>query len=188
VPGSPPPPIERSYWVEPARLLAGMYPGDRDPAEERRKLGALLGAGIRTFVSLMEEGELDHFIGRFRPYEPALQRLAGEHPGELRLLGFPIEDMDVPAPATLERALDAIDAEIARSRAVYVHCYGGLGRTGTLVGCWLIRHGRATPATFARVLAGLRTGIPGDSPQTDEQRAFVESWGRMRYPSRPERS
>jgi protein-tyrosine phosphatase len=165
-----------------------MYPGDRDPAEERRKLGALLASGIRTFVSLLEEGELEHFPGRFRPYEPALERLAGEHSGEVRQLRFPVEDMDVPAPATLERALDAIDAEIARSRAVYLHCYGGLGRTGTLVGCWLIRHGRATPGTFADVLAALRAGIPGTSPQTDEQRAFVESWGRMRYPSPPERS
>ena len=24
---------------------------------------------------------------------------------------------------------------------VYVHCWGGIGRTGTVVGCWLVRHG-----------------------------------------------
>jgi hypothetical protein len=184
VPGSPPP-IERSYWVEPGRLLAGIYPGDRDPAEERRKLVSLLDAGIRTFVSLMEDAELDHFAARLRPYAPALERLAAERAGEVRRLAFPVEDMDVPAPGLVERTLDAIDTEIARGRGVYLHCFGGLGRTGTLVGCWLIHHGRATPATFAEVLAGLRAGIPGASPQTDEQRAFVESWGRMRYPSGP---
>ncbi len=171
--------------MEPARLLAGMYPGDRDPPEERRKLVALLDAGIRTFVSLMEDDELEHFAGRFRPYAPGLERLAAAHPAEVRRLGFPIEDMDVPEAGVVERALDAIDAAIARGRAVYLHCFGGLGRTGILVGCWLIRGGRATPESFADVLADLRAGIPGASPQTDEQRAFVESWGRMRYPSRP---
>jgi hypothetical protein len=183
VPG-PPPPIERSYWVDPGRLLAGMYPGDRDPAGERRKLEALLDAGIRTFVSLMEDDELGQYAARLRPYGPALAQLAGER-GEVRRLDFPIEDMDVPPPGLVERALDAIEAEIARGRGVYLHCFGGLGRTGTLVGCWLIRQGRAEPSTFAQVLAELRAGIPGASPQTDEQRAFVESWGRMRYPSRP---
>ena len=36
----------------------------------------------------------------------------------------------------------AIDEAMSAGKAVYVHCWGGVGRTGTVVGCWLVRHGR----------------------------------------------
>ncbi|MBA3406233.1 MAG: dual specificity protein phosphatase family protein [Gemmatimonadaceae bacterium] len=26
--------------------------------------------------------------------------------------------------------------------SIYVHCWGGVGRTGTVVGCYIVRHGR----------------------------------------------
>ena len=43
----------------------------------------------------------------------------------------------------LVATLDAIDAELAAGGLVYVHCWAGCGRTGVVVGCWLVRHGRA---------------------------------------------
>lgn len=51
------PPTSSSYWVVPGLLLAGAYPGDPDPAEHDRKVRAIVGAGIRVFVNLMEEGD-----------------------------------------------------------------------------------------------------------------------------------
>ena len=36
--------------------------------------------------------------------------------------------------------LDAIDIALCEGHGVYIHCWGGVGRTGTVVGCWLKRH------------------------------------------------
>jgi hypothetical protein len=41
-------PFERSYWVEPGKILAGAYPGDRRLDVARVKLQGLLDVGIRT--------------------------------------------------------------------------------------------------------------------------------------------
>ena len=37
--------------------------------------------------------------------------------------------------------LDAIDVALAQGRTVDVRCWGRIGRTGAVVGCWLVRHG-----------------------------------------------
>ena len=47
------------------------------------------------------------------------------------------------------------------------------------VGCWLIRHGRATPETVLETLAALREGADRGhrrSPETPAQREFVRGW------------
>ena len=62
-------PTLHAYWVEPGVLLAGEYPGARTEAEAERKLRSLLDVGVRRFVDLTEEGELE-------AYAPLLQRLA----------------------------------------------------------------------------------------------------------------
>lgn len=51
---TPPTPFPRSYWVVPGKLLAGYYPGAKDPNEAKEKITALLNAGIRHFINLME--------------------------------------------------------------------------------------------------------------------------------------
>ena len=43
----------------------------------------------------------------------------------------------------LKHILDEIDGAILNGKTVYVHCLGGIGRTGTVVGCYLVRHGIA---------------------------------------------
>ncbi|MGF1668001.1 MAG: dual specificity protein phosphatase family protein, partial [Acidimicrobiia bacterium] len=94
---------------------------------------------------------------------------------------FPIVDFGTPSVGQEEAILEAIDRCLDQQRTVYVHCLGGLGRTGTVIGCWLIRHGLAGPDTAVATLAQLRASIDGGaarSPETDDQRRFVESWPR----------
>jgi len=61
-----------------------------------------------------------------------------------------------------------------------VHCWGGVGRTGTVVGCWLARHGIANGEEVLDHIARLRQGDLArrdrPSPETDTQRALVRSW------------
>ncbi len=165
--------ITTAYWVDPGRLLAGLYPGEM--------LEPLLALGIQSFVSLLEPDEVEQRGRGIRPYEPGLSALARERGVAVRLARFPIEDCSVPvSTAVVENALDWIDAEIGAQRPVYVHCWGGRGRTGLLVSCWLVRHGRASAESFLEVLAGLRAGISSPSPDTREQAEWVTAWARGR--------
>ena len=75
--------------------------------------------------------------------------------------------------------LDEIDAVIESDKPVYVHCLGGIGRTGTVVGCYLLRHGLATGANVLEKIQELRLYDPNlyrDSPETSIQRNFVLNW------------
>jgi predicted protein tyrosine phosphatase len=155
-----------SYWVEP-RLLAGEYPGSYDNnAEAALRLDALREAGVTSFVDLTEEGEL-------AAYQPLLR--AG-----VRYRRVGVRDFSCPSEEEMRAILDLLDAEVARGETVYLHCWGGVGRTGTVIGCWLARHGLSGDVALGR-LRELRSasGKAGrDSPETDEPRALVRSWTR----------
>jgi len=111
--------------------------------------------------------------------------LAGAYPRELapfRAAGvtafvdltegeFGIPDRTCPSPETMTRILDRIDELIAAGEVVYVHCYAGIGRTGTVVGCWLVRHGASGPDALATV-----ERLRGAPPETREQRRLVVDW------------
>jgi len=131
----------RIYWVIFEKLLAGCYPGSPDPAEAFRKQKELLDFGIRAIVNLMEPHETDHSGNAFVEYETPLRSMAKERNVEILFQRFPIRDLGVPSHTEMCRILDCIDASIEAGRPVYVHCWGGRGRTGTVVGCYLARHG-----------------------------------------------
>ena len=161
-----------NYWVIPGRLIAGAYPGARYFEEDaRRKLDRLLMAGVTQFVDLTEEGELP-------PYLAILEEQAGWLDKTAVHQRFPIKDMHCPTPAQVKEILDTIDAALKDRRTVYVHCYGGIGRTGTIIGCYLVRHGLPGAEalnTIARLRAGSSNGWVR-SPETDEQWEMVLNW------------
>ena len=172
-------PWPRSYWVEEGRLLAGAQPSSIEPAKVAQKMTALLDAGIRVVVNLMEPDEVDHSGRPFTPYEEVFLGMGRARGFEVAFHRFPIPDMGVPDVGTMRKVLDTIRASIERDLPVYVHCWGGIGRTGTVVGCWLIDSGRSSPETVLGDLAELRAWDSTaylDSPQTDEQRRFVRGW------------
>ncbi|MDH3307001.1 MAG: dual specificity protein phosphatase family protein [Acidimicrobiia bacterium] len=150
-----PGPIPGSYWIVADRFAAGPHPSERTVD--------LRLAGLDTVFDLTESGE--------------------RNDGARGAIRYPIPDLGVPDVATMTMLLDEIDAALARRSGVYLHCHAGVGRTGTVVGCWLIRHGHAGPLSAVEVIARLRSGIeerPLRSPETDEQRAFVVGWGEFR--------
>jgi len=171
-----PKPFERCYWVAPGRLLAGPYPGDWQESVARAKLAGLLEAGVRCVVALTEAGEVGRGGIPVTPYEPDLTALAEARGLSVTLARHAIPDMSVPTIAGMRQTLDTIDGHLVAGRAVYVHCWGGYGRTGTVVGCWLARHGLAAGPAVLERLRDLRQGLSGESPQTDAQRAMVTGW------------
>ena len=84
------------------------------------------------------------------------------------------------SPEEMTAILDAIDVALDDGKTVYVHCYGGIGRTGTAVGCWLVRHGSSGNEALYRVgelFEGMaKAPYRSGSPETCEQEAYVRNW------------
>jgi protein-tyrosine phosphatase len=166
-------PIPNSYLLLEGRLIAGEYPGDRDETPARAKLGALLDAGVTAFIDLTEPHEL-------APYEGLVTKMARARGREVKYHRHPIQDISVPRSAVVMRELlDRIDAALDDGGVVYVHCWGGVGRTGTVVGCHLVRSGMTGDEALARVAELFKhmEKYPrrGRSPETDEQEAYVRA-------------
>ncbi len=161
-------PVRDCYRVADG-LLAGRYPGASDPDEAARRLALFGEHGVTLYV------DLTHPADCLAPYE----RLIG--PSATRV-AHPIVDLETTTIPHMTRILDDVDAALEAGGSVYVHCWGGIGRTGTVVGCWLMRHGLDGGDPFARI-AHLRRALPAASvasPETSAQRAMVTAWKRGR--------
>ncbi len=84
---------------------------------------------------------------------------------------LPIEDMQAPAQEQIERCMAAIEKGLANKLGVGLHCTAGLGRTGTMVACWLVQHDNL-PARDA--IARLRRLRPGSIETADQEDAIIE--------------
>lgn len=159
-------PIKQCYWVVPGKLLAGEYPRDKEEATSQEKINALLDAGVSVFVDLTEEHE------GLRSYTSLIGKAIHRR--------FAIRDVAVPdSPETTIQILDTIDRYIQQGEMVYVHCWGGVGRTGVIIGCWLARHDHGGEAALIR-LRKHWTQCPKsathESPETRDQERYIQSW------------
>jgi hypothetical protein len=166
-------PIPESYWVLPGRFLAGEYPGEPNEELTRKRIDALIEAGFDLFIDLTKSNET-------WPYSNILLDEIKIYEAEAVHLRFPIGDFGLPAPQQMNSILDTIDQNLQEGRKIYLHCWGGIGRTGTTVGCYLVRKGK----TGEEALDQLSTwwqGVPKSryhlhSPETLEQMEFVRTW------------
>lgn len=167
-------PFPRAYWVIPGQVLAGPYPGSRNPVDADRQLKALAGCGIRHVINLMEADETDHEGRRFRPYLDQLR----QYTQDVGVSRFPIKDGWVPKPFLIHALLEEIDILLYANRPVYIHYWGGRGRTGTVVGCLLIHRGLATSENVLECINQLRAHVVPfqPSPENDLQRNFIRAW------------
>jgi protein-tyrosine phosphatase len=150
-------PLPGSYWVVPGRFLAGRYPA----SEELQDLRA---AGVDSFVDLTAPGE-----EMLAPYE---EDLAGAS-----YRRFPVPDFGHPSPESMAALLDLLEDELGAGRVVYLHCRFGIGRTGTVVGCHLVRGGRSGEDALAAIAAWRGDGLV---PETEAQRELVLGWDEAR--------
>lgn len=169
-----------TYWLVPQELMAGEYPGAPDPVVTRDKLGDFLDRGFTAFLDLTEPEELT-------PYEAVLRDLAQERGIDCAYRRMPIRDVDVPQEsAQMGAILDQLHTWRMQGRKAYVHCWGGVGRTGIVVGCYLIEHGHYTGEAALAQLQLLWTRMSADkqrrkphTPETEAQRRYVLNWAQQ---------
>lgn len=157
-------PIPEAYWVEPGRLLAGPYPDLGLKESMTARLQALLDAGIQLFIDLTEAGEMTSYADKLG--------------GQAFHLRIPIADFALPSPETMLALLNILDDALYRQLRVYVHCLAGLGRTGTVIGCYLVRHGLkgGQALDWLDTLRANSAYAGSSSPETNAQRTMVLRW------------
>lgn len=168
-----PRPISECYWVEPGRLLAGEYPGTGNDEVTRQRIEALIEAGLDVFIDLTRTGELP-------AYSQILFEEARAYNVKAIYQRFPIGDFGLPTPGQMKSILDTIEENLQAGRRIYLHCWGGIGRTGTTIGCYLVRRGRTGEEALTQLAQWWRT-VPKSryhpySPETAEQVDFIRKW------------
>ena len=186
--------VSNSYWASPHKLLAGSHPSwlklpmilepfkvptlaesiNHRNQDLRHTLQHLLHIGVRVFIDLTQAYE-------FSSYEKVVLEEATtlNLSQPVNYYRQAIKDRSVTTPMQMQQILDIIDAANRSEQAVYVHCMAGVGRIGTVVGCYLVRHGLMGIEALAEINR-LRANLPMaallSSPSTEEQRQMVLDW------------
>ena len=84
---------------------------------------------------------------------------------------FPIPDRQVPrSESSLRQLVESVNSKLRAGGNVLVHCRQGVGRTGLVAACLLIKNGMS-PGAAVETLSTAR-GVP--VPETSEQRDWIE--------------
>ena len=119
--------------------------------------------GATTVVCLVEEHEI---VGHWPEYVEWLRANAGT-----RAVWFPVHDLHAPAPDRAEPFLLELLARIDDGEHLLVHCAAGIGRTGTVAACLLVRMGMSVNDA----LLAIRTARPGAGPEAGVQMDLVSA-------------
>ena len=160
-----PRPHGNTYWLWAGHVLAGEHPAKEgeEQLSERLQLFAL--AGITHFIDLTSPAD------PVKTYQPL---------GGAVRINHPITDFGVPSPLQMQGILQSIQSALSQGGKVYVHCKGGIGRTGTVAATWLTEHGLDDEQALALLLqkwqAMDKRFEEPHTPETQAQRAFVRTW------------
>jgi ADP-ribosylglycohydrolase len=173
-PEVPAPPLPNTYWVEPGRLLAGEYPATASRADTLFRLNQLLVAGITCFIDLTEPDELPQYEALL----PSSRTASGLYVMYVRK---PIRDHSIPpSREAMIEIHEYLDRALADGHCVYLHCHAGIGRTGTVLGCYLVHRGMLPDAALDQLnylwLSNARSKDWPQTPETDEQYEYVLNW------------
>ena len=154
------------YWLDgtwPGKLALAPRPRGGDWLED--DIASWSRAGIRTVLSLLTPEEQRDLELRNEPVE-VLQH-------GMQFLSFPIPDRQIPrSEAKWSEVLETVAADLSAGKNVLVHCRQGIGRTGLVAACLLVKNGMSPGAAVDSVSAA--RGLP--VPETSEQRDLIDRY------------
>ncbi len=123
--------------------------------------------GIELIICLLEDQEMrrlknDDLVPRAEALGLAVHRLPIPDGGTL------------PDPNQVTPTVKTINAAVAAGKNVVIHCQGGLGRAGTIGGCYLVDNG-IDPEEALQILATHRSP---KCPETRRQKDFIRAYAK----------
>lgn len=129
-------PVLNYYKVEDS-IYAGEYPFAINQKFGIKKLDVLKSIGVTTIIDLTESGELfdySNIVCDINHYK------------------FPIKDRNIPDSfENVYNLMSYIENAKSGNGTIYIHCWGGVGRTGTIVACWLVYNGMSANEALAHL-------------------------------------
>ena len=130
-------------WLIDGKLAGSAIPTSKDEIKWIQE------EGVKSIVTVREE---------------ALEFLL---PAEMKYLHVHSDDMGVPEFDDLTNAVDFIHQRITNNEPVMVHCLAGMGRTGTILACYLIKYQKLSADDSIQKVRENRPGSIQSFPQEE---------------------
>ena len=130
-------------WLSAEKLAGSAIPTSFD------EIKWVLDEGVKSIVTIREEPLDEDWIK------------------DVNYLHIHSNDMGVPEFDDLTRAVDFIHERITNNEPVMVHCLAGLGRTGTILACYLIKYQKLSADDSIQKVRKSRPGSIQSFPQEE---------------------
>ncbi len=141
-------------WLIDGKLAGSAIPTSKDEIKWVQE------QGVKSIVTIREEPLVDEWIK------------------DVNYLHVMSNDMGVPEFDDLIHAVDFIHRRITNNEFVLVHCLAGLGRTGTVLACYLVKYQNMTADEATQKVREERPGSIQSYPQEEIIFRFEKSLGR----------
>ena len=154
------------YWID------GSWPGKLAMAARPRG-----GDWLKDDLATWKRAGIDAVLSLLTPEEERDMELRDEA-GEAQTQGmefasFPIPDRQIPrSEAKWVELLEKLTRTLSEGKNVVVHCRQGIGRSGLVAACLLVRRG-ISPGAAVEMVSGAR-GV--SVPETPEQRDWIDHY------------
>ena len=158
--------LKELYWIEGpwhGKLAVGPRPRGGD--------------WLRDDIAKWKQAGIDSVLSLLTPEEESDLDLRGEA-GEVRTQGvdftsFPIPDRQIPrSEAKFSAVLGGVARDLSAGRNVLVHCRQGIGRSGLVAACLLVKKGMSPGAAIESVAVARGVSVP----ETEEQRDWIDHY------------
>lgn len=155
-------------WIEPGKVLIGSIPSTG------RDMDALIDMGIRNILSCTRRDFRDYRDPAWAHGDVHLGSICGTR--MIDVFRYPMPDGGI-SDESPDAALDFLDSAYQSGQPVYVHCRGGIGRSGIILQAWYCLY-RGKTIEEARDLLRVRRNYEGNATAADQgspQREWLEA-------------